>query len=563
MGNTCATTTQKKTVMVPSRVIHVQVPKKNFLERNSRTNSVVTALISTATHKADYHSRPNSGDKPISGEGDDEIKTTTTLRPLTLKYDLGELGIGEYYLEAELAALIDKLPEPKKKKTLKNSVKWDRAVVQQRVKVPQISHEDSLYTYMDLCLQEFVATKPKSYEKMVLKGIPPRYRWSAWKNHVEIEKYYQKDLYEKLKGLSSLSEHDIKKDLHRTFPNEPYFSAEKYEKIGQEHLLNVLKAVSQYLPNIGYAQSMNFLVAFLLMVSGGNEVETFWMFVTMARDPKFLLMGLFEKGFPLLDFYTFIFYELLETEMPALHEHLKQQQLPDPLWLYKWFLTVFLYSLPEKYVVRIWDFVMIRELFSPIQVALGLAKFLEKDMMMLDTMGMDMLFKFLKKEPPQPQNISLRERNETEQNGENSTLEKKGTIILNHLTDPENYSIPHGHNETSEIHYNFKELDIEEILEYADKVPLSLEKIAYYTSQYTIKTGKKLPNLYEGYFNECHVVYNNSDRLYEFQKEVNFHILRSGLFTETTNSKEMKNEVVVDVLDEEEDISVLRITNIN
>ena len=81
MGNTCATTTQKKTVMVPSRVIHVQVPKKNFLERNSRTNSVVTALISTATHKADYHSRPNSGDKPISGEGDDEIKTTTTLRP--------------------------------------------------------------------------------------------------------------------------------------------------------------------------------------------------------------------------------------------------------------------------------------------------------------------------------------------------------------------------------------------------------------------------------------------------------------------------------------------------
>jgi len=567
MGNSCSST-QKSTIMVPSRVIRVQVPAKDFPHRNTRTNSVTTALISTATHKAEYQSRPNSSNQPLSGnEADDEIKTSTTLRPLTLKYDLCELGIGEYYLEIELSNMIEKLPEQKKKKALQNSVKWDRAVVHQRGKFPQMSHDDSLFTSQDLCLQEFAATKPKSYEKMIRKGIPPRYRWSAWKNHVDIGEYYQRDLYEKLKGLSSKCEHDIKKDLHRTYPHEPYFASEKYDKVGQEHLFNVLTAVSQYLPNIGYAQSMNFLVAFLLMVSGGNEVETFWMFVSLARDPRFLMMGLFERGFPLLDFYSFIFYELLEAEMPALHEHIKQQQIPDPLWLYKWFLTVFLYSFPPKYVVRIWDFVIVRELLSPIQVALGVVKFLEKDMMNLDTMGIDMLFKYLKKEPPQAQqNQNAHENHESEMHGDSMALEKKGTVILNHLTDHENYSIPH-HNETSEIHYSFKEVDIEEILEYAEKVPLSLEKIAYYTSQYTIKTGKKLPDIYERFFNECHVIYNDSDRLFEFKREVDFHILKAGLFTEkdenNNNNKETKNDVMVSVIDEEdEDISVLKITNI-
>jgi hypothetical protein len=42
-------------------------------------------------------------------------------------------------------------------------------------------------------------------------------------------------------------------------------------------LLNVLSAYSIANKEVGYCQSMNFIAGFLLMVSGGEEVESFWV----------------------------------------------------------------------------------------------------------------------------------------------------------------------------------------------------------------------------------------------------------------------------------------------
>ena len=69
---------------------------------------------------------------------------------------------------------------------------------------------------------------------------------------------------------------------------------------------------------------MNFVVGFLLLINGGNEIEAFWTFVTMARDSRFLMMGFFERGFPLIDFYMYLFFEVLAQELPAVAKHLKK-----------------------------------------------------------------------------------------------------------------------------------------------------------------------------------------------------------------------------------------------
>lgn len=53
--------------------------------------------------------------------------------------------------------------------------------------------------------------------------------------------------------------------------------------MGQTQLRNVLEAYSVYKPEVGYCQSMNFLAGFILMVSGGQEKETFWFFYAILE----------------------------------------------------------------------------------------------------------------------------------------------------------------------------------------------------------------------------------------------------------------------------------------
>ena len=45
---------------------------------------------------------------------------------------------------------------------------------------------------------------------------------------------------------------------------------------------------------------MNFPVGFLLLVSGGCEIDVFWTFVNLFKEPKYMLIGLYESQMPLL-----------------------------------------------------------------------------------------------------------------------------------------------------------------------------------------------------------------------------------------------------------------------
>ncbi len=114
-----------------------------------------------------------------------------------------------------------------------------------------------------------------------------KYRWNAWRALLQIsedEYNTRREIYRYLIDMDWQSnwERDIEKDLKRTFPHQEFFVKEYAEVnccIGQKQLERVLKIISFYYEQIGYSQGMNYIAAFLLLISGGREEETFILFV--------------------------------------------------------------------------------------------------------------------------------------------------------------------------------------------------------------------------------------------------------------------------------------------
>jgi len=104
---------------------------------------------------------------------------------------------------------------------------------------------------------------------------------------------------------------------------------------------------------------MAFLVSFLLLLSGGKEEETFWVYTFLMVSPNFLIMGFFEDSFPFVHFLLFLYDHLAQKEIKKIHAHLNHIEFKDILWLFKWFITLFIHFLPISMVIRFWDLMIL------------------------------------------------------------------------------------------------------------------------------------------------------------------------------------------------------------
>ena len=238
----------------------------------------------------------------------------------------------------------------------------------------------------ELSLRKYYDLNKLLFIKRVKKGPPDSLRWLSWMIILNIPEIRKESIYQKYK-LMKIEENrnsQIQKDITRTFINNNIKENEKKKK--EKILYNILKSICNIDKECGYCQGINFITGFLLEISDFNEVETFYMLISLFSkefDCNFNLRGFFIDNFPLLKIFLYIFDIILEIEKPDLKKHIFKLDIPHEVWIGKWIQTLYTICLPNYLNYRIWDNIICNGLFFVISFSISLIEILEKDLISL------------------------------------------------------------------------------------------------------------------------------------------------------------------------------------
>lgn len=218
----------------------------------------------------------------------------------------------------------------------------------------------------------------------VAKGIPKEFRGIVWQSVAKSKSIVMEELYMHLKTEPSIHEKAIKRDLTRT---SFFTNVEAVDKAGE--LFNVIKAYSNFDPDVGYTQGMAFIAIPLIM--NMTESECFCLLLTLMKDYE--IRELFCPEMKGLHLLLHQFDSLLEKKLPLLFNHLTRQGVRSLMYASQWFLTFFSYKFPLDVVLRIFDVIITQGTEVLIKLAINLMLRNETSLLRLN---FDALLEFLK-----------------------------------------------------------------------------------------------------------------------------------------------------------------------
>ncbi|BFZ62980.1 hypothetical protein YB2330_004092 [Saitoella coloradoensis] len=225
---------------------------------------------------------------------------------------------------------------------------------------------------------------PKSdkVKRYIRKGVPPEYRGACWFHYSGAAARMKKNpgLYRRMWQESKLKKSNdaeiIERDLHRTFPDNIYFKPESLAD-GPGHkrmpskapetpiikaLRRVLSAFANYVPRIGYCQSLNFIAGLFLLFM--DEEKAFWMLVVTCTE---LLPGMHDVNLEGSNVDQAVLMLSIKENLPAIWtkigggldgaeaSDIVTKLPPITLVTAAWFMSAFIGVLPIESVLRVWD----------------------------------------------------------------------------------------------------------------------------------------------------------------------------------------------------------------
>ena len=247
-----------------------------------------------------------------------------------------------------------------------------------------------LDNYTDKIIEEkiilFYSNNKSKFMERVFKGPPESFRWISWCIINEIPLERDINLYNNYMTINLEKENKdrIIRDIERTF-SDKNINNDELRKL-ETSLYNILKAFWNLDSDVGYCQGMNLIVGFLLLVSNGNELDSFFLlisnFSSTYRERKkynYSFRGLFSEEFPLLYFLNFIFDILLEEYIPEVKRHLDKMGITYDLWIGQWFQTLFTIVLPVSWCKRLWDCIYSENIFFIVKFGIAFTRILKDD----------------------------------------------------------------------------------------------------------------------------------------------------------------------------------------
>ena len=80
----------------------------------------------------------------------------------------------------------------------------------------------------------------------------------------------------------------------------------------------------------------------------------------------------------------FIFNSIFHKYLPTLKHHFEKLDVPNELWISKWFQTLFTICLPLDVLTRLWDCIFVKGLDFIFNFTISLLKYIEKDLTKLN-----------------------------------------------------------------------------------------------------------------------------------------------------------------------------------
>jgi hypothetical protein len=215
---------------------------------------------------------------------------------------------------------------------------------------------------------ELIQVDEKRLYVSLQRGIPKDLRKDIWLYLAGVDELKKENAkkgitYRWLLTQECKDQHNIEKDIPRTFPEHEFFKQERKDRL--MHLENVLRAYAVFDPEVGYTQGMNFLVGTLIyymhlekrekeyfVIDREFEQDIFWILVHILQKKDW--RSLYKDHTPKLIELLATLEERIKTELPKLYELFNEHAL-IPACFSQCFLTLLFYNSPFRFSKRVLD----------------------------------------------------------------------------------------------------------------------------------------------------------------------------------------------------------------